>query len=82
MSRVAFWDGRRKRAADLARRGYEICPPNSTRVLLARQEADAADVPAAQEAISRAARAEYEVADEDDLPVLYSCGRPGDPATQ
>jgi len=75
MSRVAFWDGRRKRAADLARRGYEICPPNSTRVLLARQEADAADVPAAQEAISRAARAEYEVADEDDLPVLYSCGQ-------
>ena len=25
MSKVAFWDGRRERAADLARRGYEIC---------------------------------------------------------
>jgi hypothetical protein len=75
MSKVAFWDGRRTRAADLARHGYEICPPNSTRVLLACQEADAADVPAAQEAISRAVRAEREITEDDDLPGLFSCGR-------
>ena len=74
LSKVAFWDGNERRAADLARSGFEVCPPNSTRVLLACQEADAAALPAAQEAITRAERAEDEITADDDLPGLYSCG--------
>lgn len=75
MSKVAFWDGRKARAADLACHGYDICPPNSTRVLLACQEADAAAIPAAQEAINRAVRADDEMTRDDELPGLFSCGR-------
>jgi transcriptional regulator with XRE-family HTH domain len=74
LSKVAFWDGRKRRAADLARHGYELCPPNSTRVPLACQEADAADVPQAREATSRAVRAYGERSCDDDLPGLFSCG--------
>lgn len=51
-----------------------MCPPNSTRVLLACQEADAATVPEAHEAISRARWADDERSQDDDLPGLYSCG--------
>lgn len=67
-SKVAFWDGR-------ARRGFEYCPANSTRVLLACQEADASEVPEAREAITRAGDAEQEIGQADDLPGLFSCGR-------
>lgn len=74
LSKVAFWDGNERRAAELARSGFEKCPPNSTRVLLACQEADAAALPAAQEAVTRAERAEDEITADDDLPGLYSCG--------
>ena len=75
LSKIAFWDGERERASDLARRGYECCPPSSTRVLLACQEADAADLPGAREAISRAGRAHDEITADDDLAGLFSCGR-------
>jgi len=75
LSKVAFWDRQLSRASDLARRGYECCPPNSTRVLLACQEADAADVSAARESISRAVYAEDEIAADDDLGGLFSCTR-------
>jgi transcriptional regulator with XRE-family HTH domain len=74
-SRTAFWDQRRPRAADLARRGYECCPPDSTRVLLACQEADASVIPAAGEAIMRATRAYEEITEDDTLAGIFTCGR-------
>lgn len=74
LAKVAFWDGKNRRSAELARHGFEICPPNSTRVLLACQEADVLPLPAAQEGIARAARAGDEITADDDLPGLYSCG--------
>lgn len=74
MSRVAFWDGRHKRAGELARRGYEIGLADSTRVLLACQHADAAERPAAREAITFARRAYDEITKRDFLPGMFTCG--------
>jgi hypothetical protein len=74
LSKVAFWDGRRQHAADLAARGYQLTrADDGTRVLLACQEADASPIPRAREAIMLAARARDE-ADEGE-PGLFSCGR-------
>jgi len=73
-SKIAFFDGSLRLAAGLARQGFECCPPNSTRVLLACQEADAAAVPAAAGAIERASRACDELAAADDLGGPFSCG--------
>jgi transcriptional regulator with XRE-family HTH domain len=73
-SKIAFFDGALRLAAELARRGFECCPPNSTRVLLACQEADAAAVPAAVSAIERADGADEEISIEDDLSGPFSCG--------
>jgi Helix-turn-helix domain len=75
MSKTVFWDGQRSRAGDLARRGYECCPRNSTRVLLACQEADAAPLPAAHEAIDRAKRAREEIIMDDDLAGVFAGGQ-------
>lgn len=74
LSKTAFWDGNTGRAAALARRGYERCPPNATRVLLACQESDAAAPPEARDAIDRARRARDEAAADDDLGGIFSCG--------
>lgn len=74
LSKVAFWDGRREYAADLAARGYGTARvSDAVRVLLACQIADASPVPRAREAISLAADA----LDEADThePGLFSCGR-------
>jgi plasmid maintenance system antidote protein VapI len=58
LSKVAFWDGRRRDAAGLAARGYAAAPPGDPlRVLLACQEADASPVPAARKALGMAAAA-------------------------
>jgi hypothetical protein len=75
LSKTAFWDGRRTKARDLARRGYECCPANSTRVLLSCQEADAAELPAAHEDMGRALRAHAEIVLEDDLGGVFGCGK-------
>lgn len=74
-SKVAFWDGRHDTARVLARRGYEHYPANTTRVLLACQEADASGVPAAREAMTRAGQPEQAIGAADDLPGLVFCGR-------
>jgi hypothetical protein len=74
LSKTAFWDGRHAKARDLARRGYECSPSNSTRVLLACQEADAADLPAARDAMGRAVRAHGEIVRPDDLGGVFACG--------
>jgi hypothetical protein len=74
-SKTAFWDGRLKLAADVARCGYESCPPNSTRVLLACQEADAVDLAAAGVALARATGAHEQISREDDLGGVFSCGQ-------
>lgn len=55
-SKVAFWDGRRQHAADLAARGYQTASNgNPLKVLLACQEADASPVPRARGALADAA---------------------------
>lgn len=74
LSKTAFWDGRRAKARDLARRGYECSPANSTRVLLACQEADASDQPGARDAMGRAVRAHEEIVRADDLAGVFACG--------
>jgi hypothetical protein len=74
LSKTAYWDGHVGRAAALARRGYEVCPPNSTRILLACQEADAAAAPDARNAINRARQAREDAAVDDDLGGIFSCG--------
>lgn len=73
LSKVAFWDGQHRHAADLAARGYDLAQPSDPiRVLLACQEADAAPVPRAREALALASSAldETEVRDAG----LFSCG--------
>ncbi|HEY6310701.1 MAG TPA: hypothetical protein VIY52_07825 [Streptosporangiaceae bacterium] len=74
LSKTAFWDGHLSRAGALARRGYERCPPNTTRVLLACQEADAASATEAQHAIGRARDARDEANTDDDLGGIFACG--------
>jgi len=74
MSKAAYWDGQLGRAAMYARQGYERCPPNTTRVLLACQESDAQPPPAAREAISRARRALDDATADDDLGGLFAAG--------
>jgi transcriptional regulator with XRE-family HTH domain len=77
-SKTAFWDGRGREAAALARRGLELPRSGTAGVMLACQEADAwADLGAADEA-----RAALHLADEarehaqepDDIGGLFSCG--------
>jgi hypothetical protein len=76
LSKTAFWDGRPKRAAEFARRGYDCAPANSTRGLLACQEADATDLPPlAADAIRRAWKAQDELTREDDLGGVFACGQ-------
>jgi len=74
LSKVAFWDGRHQRAADLAARGYQLTrATDPVRVLLACQEADASPVPRAREAITLAARARDQMATDDSG--VFSCSR-------
>ncbi|HLI40492.1 MAG TPA: hypothetical protein VKV35_02470 [Streptosporangiaceae bacterium] len=74
LSKTSYWDGRLSRAAALARQGWERCPPNSTRVLLACQESDAADAAGARSAMARARHARDDAAAADDLGGIFSCG--------
>jgi len=74
LSKIAFWEGRRTKARELARLGYECSPANSTRVLLACQEADAAGLPEAGDAMGRALRAHSEIIRQDDLGGVFECG--------
>ncbi len=76
LSKTAFWDGRPRRAAEFARRGYDCAPANSTRALLACQEADAAGhLPLADDAIRRACAAQDELTLDDDLGGVFACGQ-------
>lgn len=75
LSKTAFWDGQARRAAEFARRGYDCSPANSTRALLACQEADASDVPTAIDAIRRAWDAQAERTRDDDLGGVFACGQ-------
>jgi hypothetical protein len=74
LSKTAYWDGNIGRAAALARRGFERCPPNSTRVLLACQESDASPAPEGRDAISRAQDARDKARLDDDLGGIFTCG--------
>lgn len=74
LSKTAYWDGQLKRAAEYARRGYDCSPANSTRALLACQEADASELPTAVEAIQRAWDALSEAVSDDFPAGVFSCG--------
>jgi len=74
MSKTEYWDGRTARAAAMARQGFEVCPPNTTRVLLACQESDALPQSDAAAAITRARNALEAASADDDLPGLFSAG--------
>lgn len=72
LSKVAFWDGRKARAAEYAARGYAAADPaDPIRVLLACQKADASPVPQAREAIQTALAARDISGTAD--PGLFSC---------
>jgi transcriptional regulator with XRE-family HTH domain len=73
MSKCAFWEGARRSAATYARAGYEAARDDPVRVLLACQEADAAPVPQAAEAISRARAALDATGDNDCPPGMFTC---------
>jgi plasmid maintenance system antidote protein VapI len=75
LSKVAFWDKQRGRAADLAAQGYAAARKGDpVRVLLACQQADASPVPAAREALALAAAA-LEDTDGTGDGGLFSAGR-------
>lgn len=75
LSKVAFWDGRRQHAAELAAQGYSVAPQSdAVRSLLACQQADASPVPTAREALDRAADALHD-ADASADGGLFSAGR-------
>lgn len=73
LSKVAFWDGRRDHAADLAARGHELARTADARALLACQVADAAPMPRAREALGLAHDALNGAGSAE--PGLFSCGR-------
>jgi hypothetical protein len=78
-TKTAQWRRRYAAAAAKARQGYEMCPPTGARVLLACQEANAAqalgDVSRAGEALARAQVAAGSVTPdpEDDGTTAWSC---------
>jgi hypothetical protein len=74
LSKTAYWDGQVVRAATMARQGFECCPVNTTRVLLACQECDALPLGHAGDAITRARNALDSATADDDLPGLFSAG--------
>jgi hypothetical protein len=74
LSKTAYWDGQRGAALDLAKRGYEASPPNSTRALLACQVADAADPADAAAAITAARDALGGADAKNELGGVFSCG--------
>ncbi|MGW4639534.1 hypothetical protein ACWEN6_13450 [Sphaerisporangium sp. NPDC004334] len=77
-SKSAFWEGRWREAAALARHGYDLAGPDSARVLLACQEADAwqaqGDITAAKSALTRADEARDQIVQHNLLAGPYSCG--------
>ena len=76
LSKVAFWDGLRQKAAGYAARGLAAARASDPlRVLLACQQADASPVPAARDALALAAAAREETAGNGETDGgLFSCG--------
>ena len=76
LSKVAFWDGLRKKSADLAARGLEAARlSDPLRVLLACQQADVSPVPVAREVLALAAAARETTAGTGEADGgLFSCG--------
>jgi hypothetical protein len=77
-SKTAFWDGRQRQAAVLARKGFECSPNDTMKVFLALQEADAyqelGNVSKALQAVRDAERARMTISRPDDPGGLFSCG--------
>jgi hypothetical protein len=76
LSKIAFWDGHRKKAADLAARGLATARVSDPlRVLLACQQADASPVPQARDVLTLAAAAREQTAGSGEAEGgLFSCG--------
>ena len=81
-TKTAQWEKRYAEAASKARQGYELCPPAGARVLLACQEANAAqalgDFARASEALARARAAQDAMPTDpdDDGDTAWSCPLP------
>jgi hypothetical protein len=76
LSKVAFWDGLRPKAAGYAARGLAAARGSDPlRVLLACQQADASPVPTARDALALASAAREETAGNGETDGgLFSCG--------
>ncbi|MUN39413.1 helix-turn-helix domain-containing protein [Actinomadura litoris] len=78
-SKNAFWEGRYRQAAELARQGQQYAPSTEAKVLLACQEGDAhqalGDLGRAQESQRRAQTAREAITAETEVGGLWACGR-------
>jgi tetratricopeptide (TPR) repeat protein len=79
-SKTARWEQKYTEAADLARRGFELCPPSPERILLAAAEAPAlqsrGDIEGAWQAMGRAQTARDEIDDSAEEATAWTCVRP------
>lgn len=78
-SKTARWEKKYTEAAQLARRGFELCPPSPERILLAAAEATAlqssGDIESAWKAMGRAQTARDEIGDHEDVSTAWTCPR-------
>jgi transcriptional regulator with XRE-family HTH domain len=74
LSKTAFWNSQPRTAAELAQRGFESSPANTTRALLSCQVADAAPAAAGVAAINAAHDALGTAAVDDELSGVFGCG--------
>jgi transcriptional regulator with XRE-family HTH domain len=74
LSKTAFWGSQARAAAELAQRGFESSPANTTRALLSCQVADAAPAAMGVAAINAAHDALDTAAVDDELSGVFGCG--------
>jgi hypothetical protein len=76
-SKTARWENKFGEAAELARRGFELCPPSPERILLAAAEATAlqsrGDIEGAWQAMGRAKAAREEIGEHEDVSTAWTC---------
>ncbi|WP_433347651.1 hypothetical protein ACQP25_30830 [Microtetraspora malaysiensis] len=77
-SKVAFWDGRLRQAAEFAQQGYTLSVNDTMKVFLACQEADAwqalGNIPKARDALRNAEAAREIIDRSDTVGGVFGCG--------